>query len=495
MAVLLGIDLGTSSIKGILLDSERGETDAAARVQEVRLPKTGWAEQDPDSWWQLTCELLEELKTRHREAFRQIGAVGFSGQMHGLVPVDKQLKPLRPAMLWLDQRAVSETDIINELIKKNNWAPLIQNRVSAGFALPSLVWLKQFEPEVFKEIHYVLQPKDFIRMKMTGIAGVDYSDASATGAFSVKDRDWAWPLLRALEIPERLFPAPGESTAVAGYVTPECAGETGLPRGIPVVYGSGDQMAQSIGNGAVTEGLVIANIGTGGQIAAYSRENTFDEKLRTHTFCHAVNKAYTVFGATLCSGMSMHWLKNKILRTESYRDMDQAAAGVAPGSRGLIYLPYLSGERTPHMNARAKGTFFGLQLDQDYRFLIRAVMEGVTYSLKDCLTILENMGIKADRIIASGGGSKSPLWLQIQADIFEKEIQVNRTEEQACLGACILAGIGAGVFKNPEEACTRFVRFNPEVYKPDTDNLPVYRKGYALYQELYHNTHQLMEKI
>ncbi|GHV38257.1 xylulokinase [Spirochaetia bacterium] len=498
MSVILGIDLGTSSIKGLLLDSgaaSPGVIAVAARAHELSIRRTGWAEQDPDAWWQLTRELLGQLKEEQPRAFAEIGAIGFSGQMHGLVALDSKNRPLRPAILWLDQRAAGEVKEIADLINENGWAPSIQNRVSMGFALPSLLWLKKFEPSVFAEIAQILLPKDFLRMKMTGSVATDYSDASATGAFSVADHDWAWPLIRSLGLPDALFPRCSPSQEIAGYVTRECAGATGLKEGIPLVFGAGDQMAQSIGNGVVSEGLLIANIGTGGQIAAYSAKDVFDPELRTHTFCHGINRAYTVYGATLCSGMSLHWLKNKVLRQDSYPELDRAASEAPPGSGGLIYLPYLSGERTPHMNSRARGVFFGLQLDQDYRFLIRAVMEGVAFSLKDSICILEGLGIRAGRIIASGGGAKSPLWLQIQADIFEKEIQVSETEEQACLGACILAGLGTGIFKNLEEPCGRFVKFKPLIYTPDDKNSALYRKAYILYKEIYQNTRFLMERF
>ena len=270
---------------------------------------------------------------------------------------------------------------------------------------------------------------------------------------------------------------------------------TGLPAGIPVIYGSGDQPAQAIGNGCVKEGLIISNIGTGGQISAYSKKNTYDEKLRTHTFCHALDHAYSIFGATLCSGMSFNWLKNKILRTEDYHTMSSMAAEISPGSEGLIYLPYLSGERTPHMNENAKGMFFGLKLGHDHRHFTRAVMEGVTFSLKDSLRILAEIGISGDRIIASGGGASSPVWLQIQADVFEMEVGVSCVKEQACLGACIMAGVGAGIFKSVQQACDQYVEFEDKVYKPNEEHVSLYRENYAVYQKLYERTKDLMEMV
>jgi xylulokinase len=493
MKTILGIDLGTSSVKAMLLDIDHGVIDVAAKNYTVSIPQLNHAEQAPEMWWDAAITILKNLKERHSEAFDSIAAIGFSGQMHGLVITNDRGTPLRPAILWLDQRSEQQLEEINEKISSAEMAQILHNRAFTGFAFPSLLWVKENEPAVFRKIHKILHPKDYLRLKMTGTFGTDMSDASASLAFSTGKRDWAWDILKRFDLPASIFPQCHESTEIAGYVTEECAKETGLRAGIPVIYGSGDQPAQSIGNGAVREGLIISNIGTGGQISTYAKKDVYDSKLRTHTFCHSIDQAYTVYGAALCSGMSLNWLKNKILHISDFKRMSDMAEEIDSGSEGLIYLPYLSGERTPHMNPKAKGMFFGLQLRHDDRHMIRSVMEGVAFSLKDSLQIFEEIGIEGDRIIASGGGASSDVWLQIQADIFEKDVYVSCVKEQACLGACIMAGTGTGLFPSVQDACERYVKFDSKVYSPNCTQAAKYRNSFEIYQELYNRTKDLFE--
>lgn len=485
MSVILGIDLGTSSVKAMLLDSVKGVIAVESSSYEVSIPQEGYAEQDPEVWWQETKRVLEHLKDKNEEAFNGIEAVGFSGQMHGIVVVDREGRPLRPAILWLDQRSRKELEFITHELGFEKMGEVFRNRAFTGFAFPSLMWLKDHEPEILSQAGAVLMPKDYIRFKITGVLASDVTDASATALFDTAGRNWAWDIIRSFGLPEAIFPVCGESMERAGRVTGECCEECGLKEGIPVIYGSGDQMAQSIGNGVFREGEVISNIGTGGQISACIKEPKYDRRLRTHTFCHALDRAYTIYGATLCSGMSLNWLKNKVLGIEAFDTMTSMAREIEPGSKGLIFLPYLSGERTPHMNPNAKGMFFGLSLCQDRRYLCRAVMEGVAFSLKDSLTIFEELGIRCDTMIASGGGSHSDVWLQIQADIFNKKVKVCQVDEQACLGACILAGTGCGIFESVEKAAERFVSFQNKIYEPVQEHVDTYRKQYQIFRELY----------
>ncbi|QEY35529.1 xylulokinase [Caproiciproducens galactitolivorans] len=493
MKTILGIDLGTSSIKAMLLDIDNGVLDVAAQSYTVSIPHANYAEQAPEMWWDAAVTIFKKLKEQHGEAFDSIAAVGFSGQMHGLVITDEHGIPLRPAIIWLDQRSEKQLEEMNQKLRLEEMAQIFHNRAFTGFAFPSLLWVKENEPDIFRKTYKLLHPKDYIRLKMTGNFGTDTSDASASLAFDVGKRDWAWDILKRFELPESIFPACHEATEIAGYITEECAKETGLRAGIPVIYGSGDQPAQSIGNGAVREGLIISNIGTGGQISTYSKKDVYDSGLRTHTFCHSIDKAYTVYGAALCSGMSLNWLKNKVLHIKDYKLMSNMAGEIDSGSDGLIYLPYLSGERTPHMNPKARGMFFGLQLRHDNRHIIRSVMEGVAFSLKDSLQIFDEIGIKGNRIIASGGGASSDVWLQIQADIFEKEVHVSCVKEQACLGACIMAGAGTGIFGSIQEACNRYITFDSKVYYPNMSKMVKYRTSYEIYQELYSRTKDLFE--
>ena len=492
MAVVLGIDVGTSSMKAMLLDTEKGVAAVHAKSYELDIPRPGYAQQDPEMWWSSLLEVLDWLHIHYREEYEGISAVGYSGQMHGLVLAGENGEPLCPAIIWLDQRADKQLEEIYRAYTKAEMGSLLCNRVSSGFAFPSLLWVKENEPEILSKVDKILSPKDYLRFKMTGKMGAEVTDASATGMFATAKRDWAWELLEKSGLPKEIFPSVAESSSIAGTISPECAKRTGLPEGIPVVYGAGDQQAQSIGNGVIRPGKIISNIGTGGQISAFLSEPVYDKKLRTNTFCHAIERAYTIFGATLCSGMSMNWIKNKILAVEDYGKVNELAGTAEPGSEGLLYLPYLSGERTPHMDPKAKGVFFGMTLAHGQGHFLRSVMEGVTYSLRDCMEILEGLGVEASSVIASGGGASSRLWLQIQADIFEKPVYVSKVKEQACLGACILAGAGTSILPSVEEGCRRFALLEEEVFLPQKENREVYRRGFEKYREIYKRLKDLM---
>lgn len=492
MAIVLGIDLGTSSVKAMLLNTAGGVIGFETEDYSVSIPQSGYAEQSPDMWLKCTINVIRLLSERYPSEYTRVEAIGLSGQMHGLVVVDNEGKPLRPAILWLDQRSGKQAKAVSEAFPLEKMGKLLHNRVFPGFAFCSLLWMKENEPEIFEKISGVMLPKDYLRYFFTGKIGADYSDASGSGMFNTGDGRWSYELIDYFGVKRAIFPELGNSFDIAGHITEEAAKLTGLRLGTPVVYGAGDQPAQSIGNGLVYEGALISNIGTGGQIACFSKTGLYDEFLRTQTFCHALPGAFTIFGATLSGGMSFNWLAGKLLRVNDFKALDSGASEIPAGSGGLIYLPYLSGERTPHMDVHAKGMFFGITLGLDERHFTRAVMEGVVYSLKGSLELIRQMGIGSNKIIASGGGASSRLWLQMQADILEMEVQVCTVKEQACLGACILAALGIGVYKSAEEACARHVSFRDEVYSPDTGKQAIYRKGYEIYQELYTRTSDLM---
>ena len=492
MRTILGIDLGTSSVKAMLFDAEQGVIAVRAEEYGVDIAHPGWAQQSPALWWESLVRVLRWLESHYREAYRSVCAVGYSGQMHGMVLTDAKGQPVRPAVIWLDQRAGRQLEEIGAALSEEDMGNVFCNRVSSGFAFPSLLWVREQEPEIFARAAHFLSPKDYIRYKMTGEIGAEVVDASSTTLFATGERDWAWEVIDRFHLPPQLFPKVHESADIAGTVTAQCEAQTGLPAGIPVIYGSGDQPAQSIGNGVIGPGRIISNIGTGGQISAFSSRSAYDKKLRTNTFCHAIRNAWTIFGATLCSGMSLSWAKNKVFRAGSYEEINAAVAAVSPGADGLIYLPYLSGERTPHMNPDARGVFFGMTLGQEQGHFLRAVMEGVTYSLRDCLGILQELGVDAPEIIASDGATASPQWMQMQADILGKPVRVSRVKEQACLGSCLLAAVGTGVLPSLEEACGRFALMDERVYLPDAANADVYREGYDTYRRLYERLWDLM---
>lgn len=489
MRILLGIDLGTSSVKAMLADSGGRVFNTVKKNYEVSIPQSGYAEQDPILWWDALTGILRLLEKGNPREFQKIAAVGFSGQMHGLVLVDRDKKPLRPAIIWLDQRSGPQAALIEKELGPDRIKRVLQNRIFSGFAFPSLLWVREHEPAVFRKIDAILFPKDYIRLRMTGAAAVEKTDASASLLVNIGRGDWAWDIIETFSLEKAVFPQIFESSEVAGHITEKCAKETGLPPGIPVVYGCGDQMAQSIGNGVIREGWLTSNIGSGGQIAAYLNQNRYDNELRLHSFCHAVNRGYTLFGATLCAGMSVNWLANKVLHIDDYNRLTKMAGAINPGSEGLVYLPYLSGERSPHMRTDLKGMFYGLALGHDDRHFVRAVMEGVTFSLKDALGLMEGMGITGEKIIAAGGGALDDVWLQMQADILDKEVYINRVGEQACLGACILSGIGTGIFENAEEACRRMVSLQDKVYKPNAETRRIYQNNYEIYKTLYNNNY------
>ena len=490
--MLLGIDIGTSSIKGMLMEEDGKIVSVKSSGYPVEIPRAGWAQQDPALWWEGLCDVLAQMRQERPDILDGVRGIGFSGQMHGLTAVDREGNPVCPAIIWMDQRATGELGEIREKISAGEQGRILHNRVFNGFALASLLWMKNQDRGTYDRIYRVFQPKDYIRYRLTGQMGTDYSDASASLMLDVGKREWAWELLEKLGIDGSLLTPIGGSWEIAGAVTRKAAGQTGLPEGIPVVYGAGDQQAQSIGNGAVREGRMISNIGTGAQVSAFSASDFYDPELRTHTFCHAVPDAYTIYGAMLTGGMSLNWMKNQILREDSFEKLGQMAETVEPGSGGLVFLPYLSGERTPLMNPDAKGVFFGLTLKHEAAHMVRAVMEGVTFALRDSMEILEGLGVRAERLTASGGASGSPVWLQIQADILGKEIQVCRSQEQACLGACILAGVGIGVYPDISAACGRLVSFEEKVYRPRSQYAAMYEELYRKYHGIYQGTKNWM---
>ncbi len=490
--MLLGIDVGTSSIKAMLMEEDGKIAAVKAKGYDVHFPQPGWAEQDPEEWWEALCVILQSMRAEYPKEMDGIAGIGFSGQMHGLTAVDADGKPVRPAVIWMDQRATGELREINERIPGDIQAQVLHNRIFNGFALPSLLWMKNHEPRNYERIHRVFQPKDYIRYRLTGEVGTEVSDASASLMVDVGKRKWASDLLERLDISPEILPEISQSTHLAGYVTQPASRQTGLAAGIPVVYGAGGQQAQSIGNGAVREGLVISNIGTGAQISAYAAEDLYDKKLRTHTFCHGIPGGYTVYGAMLSGGMSLKWLKEQILREKDFAAMSGMAEKTAPGSGGLIFLPYLAGERTPLMNPDARGIFFGLSLEHTGGHMARAVMEGVTYALRDSLEILGEMGIRGDQILASGGACASPVWLQIQADILGQQVRVCRTKEQACLGACILAGAGLGIYGNIAAACEDLVRFDGRTYEPRREYQQMYQENYDRFHGIYEGTRKYL---
>ncbi|HHU62990.1 MAG TPA: xylulokinase [Clostridiales bacterium] len=494
MAYLLGIDIGTSGTKTVLFD-ERGNTVHSA-VEEYPMyqPHIGWAEQQPQDWWNAVVNTIKEVIKKSGVNAHDIKGIGLSGQMHGAVLLDKEYKVLRPAIIWCDQRTHKECDEITEIIGKERLIELTANPALTGFTASKVMWIKNNQPEIFERIHKVLLPKDYIRFMLTGEFATEVSDASGTQFLNIGERNWSYEVLDKLGIPRNWMPDVYESAEVSGTVSEKAASLTGLKQGTPVVGGAGDQAAGAVGNGIVTTGVISSTIGTSGVVFAYTDKVSIDGKGRVHTFCHAVPGTWHVMGVTQGAGLSLKWLRDnfgnmeislsKFLEIDPYVLMDQEAEKSPPGSQGLIYLPYLMGERTPHLDPHAKGVFFGLTAKHTRQDVIRSVMEGVSYSLRDCFEIIRELDIEVNEVRASGGGGRSRLWRQMQADMFNRDIVTINSSEGPALGVALLAGVGAGIYDNVPQACEATIK-RESIQRPIPENVEVYDKYYPIYKGLY----------
>lgn len=485
MSVLLGIDIGTSSVKSLLMNAEGSVLGFSQLEYDISIPESGHAEQDPEVWWDLVCRTSAlALKQADIEPSR-IKGIGLSGQMHGLVVLDRHHNVIRPAIIWCDQRSTEQTKEVNRWFSREELGERIQNPVAAGFLLPSLMWLQKFEQDSYRRISHVLLPKDYIRFRLTGRIGCDTTDASGSSAYHVAGKSWSKSLLDRAGMDSAWFPATSEPWEVCGQVSGKAASETVLTQGTPVIYGGADQAMQAIGNGILLPGTVSCTIGTGGQLFTPIDAPVYDPLLRTHTYAHAAPDKWYLLGASMSAGLSLKWLAGKILGRHDYGHLDQMASNVAAGSEGLLFLPYLAGDRTPHMDAYAKGMFFGLGLHHGYEHLVRSVLEGVSYSMRDSLEIFKSLGVQMNKIIISGGGAKSQLWKQILADVLGSEVYASTMKEQACVGAAMLAGVGIGLYANLEEAVAAVVHIHEEPIRPMLENKEIYEKQYEVYKQLY----------
>jgi xylulokinase len=478
-----GLDIGTSGVKGLALKDDGAVLAACVREYPLLTPRPGWAEQEPESWWAATVDVLLELGARCATAGDRIEAIGLTGQMHGAVFLDAAGKSIRPAILWCDQRTQAECDDINRLVGEESLRRITANPALTGFQAPKLLWLRKNEPDAFAGVQKVLLPKDFIRYRLTGGFFTDVSDASGTTLFDVPNRRWSEQILEALNLPVSWFPECVESPTQAGAVSVGAGIATGVAAGTPVCGGGGDQAAGAVGAGIVRTGVVSSTVGTSGVVFAYADEPWTDPEGRIHTFCHAVPGAWHVMGVMLASGGSLRWLRDT-LGYDSYAAMNADAATVPPGAEGLVFLPYLSGERTPHKDAFARGVFFGLSLRHTRAHLVRAVMEGVAYSLNDSFRIFRELGVPLHEVRSLGGGARSDVWLQMQADVSGLPHYRLNVDEGPAYGAAILAGVMAGAFASVPEATDRFIRTTSSV-EPDPANRQVYDDGYAVFRSLY----------
>jgi xylulokinase len=484
----LGVDLGTSSVKIVVMDEAGRVIDAVSEDYDVSYPKVGWAEQNPEDWWNATRNGIRNLVKKTNIDGTTIKGIGFSGQMHGLVILDKEGNVLRPSILWCDQRTQDECDYLNKEIGQDKISQYTGNMALTGFTAPKLLWVKKHEKETFDNIAHVLLPKDYIRYKLTGEFATDVSDASGMLMLDVKERTWSREMLDILQINEEVLPKVYESWEVTGKLTKEVAEYTGLTEETVVVGGAGDQAAGAVGTGIVKSGILSVALGTSGVVFASSDNYEVDDENRLHSFCHS-NGKYHQMGVMLSAASCLKWWAldiNKDVQAEGdVFDNLLAEAFKAPvGSSGVVFLPYLMGERTPYSDPNAKGVFFGLNITTSRADMTRSVLEGVCFGLRDSLEILKSLNVPVEAVRVSGGGAKSPLWRQILADIFGVKVQVINSKEGPAYGAAILAAVGCGLYKTVDEACENLIKVTDSV-DPIPENVEKYNKIYNVYHGLY----------
>lgn len=486
MAYFMGIDVGTSSVKALIMDGEGTEIGSASRKYDVLKPQMNYAEQDPEEIWEAVKGTLLELSKRYPKETEKLKGISYSGQMHGLVLVDAFGKPVCNMIIWQDHRSVDQREKIYSLVPFEEFNRVTLNQLSPGYLVMSLMWVKEHAKEIYDRSALFLLPKDYIRYRMCGTLGTDMSDASATVIFDTAKKCWPWEVVERLGLRKELFPECHESTETAGTVTKACAKECGLPAGVPVLYGGGDTLMHEIGTGMIDEGRPwVSNIGTACQVTCVMKRPVYDEQFRTNTFCCVKEDLWMLMAVGMCGGSAMKWMQG-ILGVSAFEELNRMAEQVRPGSDGVVFLPYLSGTRCPENDPLSKGIYFGLSLDHGREHLVRSTMEGVVYSLRSDLDLLETLtGKKPETMIASGGGARGRLFLQMQADIFQKPIYTTESAEQSCLGAAMTAAVGTGHFSSFEEACGKAVRFRDEVVEPITENSRRYEEYYQVYRNLY----------
>ena len=494
MKYTIGIDIGTSGTKTVLFDSLGKKHSSCTVEYPLYQPQNGWAEQDPNDWKNAVFASVSEAVKKSGVDTADIVGIGLSGQMHGLVMLDADGNVLRNSIIWCDQRTAAECADIEELVGKKRLIEISANPALTGFTASKILWVKKNEPEIYARCRHILLPKDYIRYELCGVFATEVSDASGMQLLDVPHRCWSDELLTRLGIDGDLLGRVYESPEITGRLTPEAAAKCGLPAGIPVVGGAGDNAAAAVGVGVVANGRAFTTIGTSGVVFAHTDNPAIDPGGRVHTFCCAVPGAWHLMGVTQAAGLSLHWLRDTVCTAEiaeaekagvdPYRIMDDEAARSPIGANRLIYLPYLMGERTPHLDPDCRGTFVGLSAIHERGDLIRAVLEGVCYSLRDCLEILRGMGAAPELMRVCGGGGKSPLWRQMLADVFGMPTMTLESDEGPALGVAILAMVGAGLYPDVVTACDKIVRAK-ETYQSNPDSAAKYAEFYKIYDRLY----------
>src|SRR3954468_8751946 len=497
MSNLLGIDIGTSGTKTLICDDDGKVLATAMAEHPISSPKPGWSEQNPEDWWQATCRATRAVLKKAKVKPADIGGVGLSGQMHGSVFLGDGEKALRPALLGKDRRTAEQCQQIEyKAGGREALIELVANPALTGFTAPKILWVREHEPKVYAKVKHILLPKDYIRFRMTGEYATEVSDASGMLLLDVVNRKWSDKLLSLLDIDKSVLGKLHESQEVTGTLHAHAARSMGLSEGTPVVGGAGDQAAGAVGNGIVTTGIVSATLGTSGVVFAHSDQPTRDPKGRVHTMCHAVPGKWCVFGCMLSAGGSFQWFRNQLGQAEvaaarkdkvdPYELLIAEAQAAPRGSEGLFFLPYLTGERCPHPDPDARGGWIGLTARSTRDMLVRSLIEGVTFGMRDALEIMRGMGIDITQVRASGGGARSDFWRHLQADVYKSPIVVTNAAEGPAYGVALLAGVGTGVWGSVEEACKRSIK-QVERVAPNKKQSAVYDRLYAVYDKLYYD--------
>jgi xylulokinase len=487
---LLGIDVGTGGSRALVVD-EGGRVAASATVEHEPFasPQTGWAEQDARDWWRASEEAVRRVLSAEGVRAEDIACVGLTGQMHGAVLLDERDEPLRPSIIWCDVRTHEQCRALTEQVGAERLIQLVSNPALEGFTLPKMLWVREHEPEVWGRVRAVLLPKDYVRLRLTGEKATDVADASGMLLFDVTHRRWSDEMLELTGLDRGLLPRAYESQEVTGRVSAEGAAATGLREGTPVVAGAGDQAAGAVGMGIVRPGAVSATIGTSGVVFAATDRPALDPKGRVHTFCHAVPGRWHVMGVTQGAGLSLRWFRDQFGAgrddgRDPYERLGEEAAAAPPGADGVLWAPYLMGERTPHLDPHARAALVGLSASHKRAHVVRAILEGVAFSLRDTFTIFEEMGVPVESIRLGGGGARSVVWRQIQADVYGREVELVEADEGAAYGAALLAGVAGGAWGSVDEACAAAVRVR-ERTGPDAEGKRIMDERYRIFRAIY----------
>jgi xylulokinase len=491
---LIGIDVGTTGTKAVLIDLAGYVVARSTHEYALHTPRPGWAEQDPHDWWRGTVAAIKDVLAESGARPDEVRGLGLSGQQHGSVFLDANGEVIREALLWCDQRTAAQCQWIHDTVGFDTVVEETLNPVLTGFQAPKIVWLRDHEPEHYEKLRTILLPKDYVRYRLTGEFATEVSDAAGTSLLNVSERDWSDIMLNGLGLTKDMLPKVYESPVASTAVCGMAARETGLRAGLPIAGGGGDNACSAVGNGVIEEGIVAVSVGTSGTVFSPMHDPKLDPKLRVHTFCHAVPGQWHAMGVMLMAGGSLRWFRDELCQEEiaaarergvdPYEVITEKAASAPVGSEGLIFLPYMTGERTPHADPNARGVFMGLGLRHTKAHMARAIMEGVCYGLRDSLEILKEMELPLDEIRNTGGGSRSPFWRQMQSDVFRAPLVAMAIDEGAAFGAALLGGVAGDVWTDVPAACAATVR-TKEPVRPNRKTSAVYNKYYPIYRGLY----------